>query len=418
MQSISEHLTTVKRFATSTIANYPDRIVYHDVKFANRIIDFVEDISSKIDLNEDDKQHSLLAAWLVLASYGNIKINLANKAMTSQEKDAIAIAKAYFNEHPIAETSKNRILDAFGEMFLPNKPKSNIGMVVADALTADLILGNSKKNLKKMYEEVLLHNVLLSRKKWYDLAITVINQLEFHLPYCKEHMQPKKEGLILELEKEKKRLDKTKDLALKKELDISDSELKNLKKKLESSKGRDDKGIQTMFRTTIKNHYTLNEMVDRKASIMITVNSIILSLIIGGILGEVSDHGHLHINAANLPIIALTFTSIGSIIFAILSIRPFNTHGQFTEDEVRNKQGNLLYYGNFHNMALRDFEWGIMQMMNNQEYLYGAMIRDLYFLGQVLKKKYSHIRISLTIFLFGLIGTFIIFFISGFLNHH
>ena len=33
----------------------------------------------------------------------------------------------------------------------------------------------------------------------------------------------------------------------------------------------------------MKNHYTLNQMIDRKANIMITVNSIILSLVIGGV---------------------------------------------------------------------------------------------------------------------------------------
>ena len=203
---------------------------------------------------------------------------------------------------------------------------------------------------------------------------------------------------LIQIQSKKKNLEKNSDLALKRELDISDQELKQLKKNLDESKGRDGRGIQTVFRTTSKNHYTLNQMVDRKASIMITVNSIILSLVLGGIIGSQPQDFALE----HLPILLLTLTSIGSIIFAILSITPVITHGQFTEDDIRNKKGNLLYYGNFHDMHLRDFEWGFLEMMNDQEYLYSSMVKDIYYLGLTLKKKFSNIRVSLTIFLIGL----------------
>jgi len=143
-------------------------------------------------------------------------------------------------------------------------------------------------------------------------------------------------------------------------------------------------------------------MVDRKANIMITVNSIILSLVLAGVIGEAGEHGHLHISQQDVPIIILTLSSAISIIFAILSITPGNTHGKFTEEEIRNKQGNLLYYGNFHKMHARDYEWAFLQMMNDQEYLYSSMVKDIYFLGKLLARKYKLIRIALTTFLIGM----------------
>jgi len=170
-------------------------------------------------------------------------------------------------------------------------------------------------------------------------------------------------------------------------------------------KGRDDRAIQTLMRTTSKNHYTLNEMVDRKANIMITVNSIILSLVISGIIGKAELQHPIHY----LPVAMLALTSISSIVFAILSILPNRTQGKFTEEEIRGKQGNLLYFGNFHEMKQRDYEWGMLQMMNDSEYLYSSMVRDIYYLGQILYSKYSLIRWSLRIFLGGFVLSLIAF---------
>ena len=216
-------------------------------------------------------------------------------------------------------------------------------------------------------------------------------------------MEPKLKKLILDLQKEKKTLDKSTDIALKKELDISDEELKELKKNLNSVKGRDARGIQTVFRTTSKNHYTLNDMVDKKASIMITVNSIILSLVLGGVIGHDISEPAMANKAQLVPILILTISAVLSIIFSIMSITPHKTHGQFTEDEIRNKGGNLLFYGNFHKMRERDYEWAFLQMINDQDYMYTSMVKDIYFLGQILERKYRLIRTSLNIFLVGLV---------------
>lgn len=144
-------------------------------------------------------------------------------------------------------------------------------------------------------------------------------------------------------------------------------------------------------------------MVDRKANIMITVNAIILTLMISGLLG---------VPAANYGTAAaflLSLAAIISIIFAIISITPNRTQGRFSEDDVRNKKGNLLYYGNFHRMTIEEYEWGMLQKLNDSDYLYRSMITDLYYLGQVLQHKFTFIRYSLIVFITGLVLAFLVF---------
>ncbi|MEL7377746.1 MAG: Pycsar system effector family protein, partial [Bacteroidota bacterium] len=59
--------------------------------------------------------------------------------------------------------------------------------------------------------------------------------------------------------------------------------------------------------------------------------------------------------------------------------------------------------GNFYNMDLDDFHYGMMEMIRDDEFLYSSMTRDLYYLGVVLAKKYRFLRMTYTIFLFGMI---------------
>ncbi len=410
MHTLAQIAEEAKQYGIHLISEFPERVVYHNIKFANRYLGYVEKISNEIQLSEEKQYLAKIGAWLICSSFDKVKVKFKKGAPDSNiTKEILKNSAVFFEAHPLENKHQTIIEDALKGAFYPNIPTTLIGKIFADAITADFVLDNGQKHFKKFYEELLLNDVNLSKSKWYDIAINLSNEMKFHLPYCQEHFNPQLDELILGLSKEKKKLEKSTDLALKKEMNISDAELKELKKNLKESKGRDARGIQTIFRTVTKNHYTLNEMVDRKASIMITVNSIILSLVLGGVIGNVGAEGPPEISRQNLPIITLALTSIFSIIFAIISIRPDTSHGKFTEEEIRNKGGNLLFFGNFHNMRERDFEWAFLQMMNDQDYMYSTMIKDLYHLGQVLDKKYRAIRLALTIFLVGLILSVVVF---------
>ena len=60
-------------------------------------------------------------------------------------------------------------------------------------------------------------------------------------------------------------------------------------------------------------------------------------------------------------------------------------------------------------MSLSDYDWAMQEMLNDKQYLYSSMIKDNYFLGVVLAKKYKFLRISYNIFMFGIILSMIVF---------
>jgi hypothetical protein len=66
-------------------------------------------------------------------------------------------------------------------------------------------------------------------------------------------------------------------------------------------------------------------------------------------------------------------------------------------------------------MELEDYQRAMNQMMKDGEYLYDSMIKDVYFLGIVLAKKYKYLRVSYTIFMWGLIIAVLAFAITAFI---
>ncbi len=60
-------------------------------------------------------------------------------------------------------------------------------------------------------------------------------------------------------------------------------------------------------------------------------------------------------------------------------------------------------------MSLEDYDWAMKEMMGDKDYLYGSMIKDIYYLGVVLAKKYKYLRVSYNIFMFGLVISMVAF---------
>lgn len=194
------------------------------------------------------------------------------------------------------------------------------------------------------------------------------------------------------------------------ETNLNDERAKKIvkdKKKKKSEKP--ERGIDTMFRTTLNNHNSLSGLVDNKANILLSVNAIIISLSLSTIIPKLDNPTNSHLV---LPTLILILTSVISITFAILATRPSITKGSFTREEVMEKKVNLLFFGNFYKMPFEDYSWAMNELMKDVNYLYNSMIKDLYYLGIVLEKKYKLLRIAYTVFMFGLIISVISFLIA------
>jgi hypothetical protein len=172
------------------------------------------------------------------------------------------------------------------------------------------------------------------------------------------------------------------------------------------------KGIQTMLRLTSGNHLHLSDMADNKANILISVNSIIISVILGVMLRKLEEVPYL-----TFPTIIFLIVSVTTIVIAIMATRPKISNGAFTKQDIIDKKTNLLFFGNFHKASLAEYDEAMRQMMQDTDYLYGSLIKDIYTLGIVLSRKYKLIRLAYNIFMIGLIISVLAFGVAVFFFH-
>lgn len=168
----------------------------------------------------------------------------------------------------------------------------------------------------------------------------------------------------------------------------------------------DARGIQTLYRTLSRNHYNLLKMIDNKASIILTVNSIIISLLMGAMY--LADNEHLA--TMNFVATILIRSSLLSMILAVISMLP---HRYLSKHLSKGTYKGSLYAGNFHKLSLDEFKQEFRRITNNGHSLYNEMEDDLYHLGKVIDGKQRILWFSVLVFLIGLIGTLVYSSING-----
>jgi len=103
---------------------------------------------------------------------------------------------------------------------------------------------------------------------------------------------------------------------------------------------------------------------------------------------------------------------VTTLVFSILATRPALPEGRFTPQDISDKKVNLLFFGNFFRMSYEEYNKGMQQMMNDRDFLYGSLTRDVYSQGVVLGRKYRLLRKGYNVFMFGIIISVLAFMIA------
>ena len=138
--------------------------------------------------------------------------------------------------------------------------------------------------------------------------------------------------------------------------------------------------------------------MDTKSNILISINAIILSVVLGTLYPRLDDDPHLL-----WGIIPMVIANLISISYAILATRPKMSTGAFTKQEVESKTSALMTFDDFYKMPLEDYEQAVEELMQNGSFLYRTITRDIHRLGVDLSHRYRNIQIAYNVFITGLI---------------
>lgn len=382
-------------------------IKFHTLQHTQEVVAACELMANHYQLAENDRFPLLLAAWFHDTGYtsGDAK---------GHENISIAIATEFMTARQIDAADMEKVKGCINATCMPQSPTTVIEKIICDA---DLFhLGTDAFDEKNRLLRQELNDFAgndVSKKDWRKINIRFLERHEYFTDYAQQNLQPVKDkhlAALLEKEektqpnmkpekKEKEKKEKVKDPVA--EAAAAEAKLKAQKEK------EADRSIATVFRIMAQSNSNLSSMADSKANILISVNSIILSIMITALFEKLQTDPNLQVPLGIIVIVCVT-----SIVFGILATRPNVTHGTFTRDDIANKRTNLLFFGNYHNMNLDDYNWGMTEMLSDKNYMNASMIKDQYFLGVVLAKKYRYLRIAYNIFMFGLIIAMLAFVIA------
>ncbi|GAA4201883.1 hypothetical protein GCM10022289_15930 [Pedobacter jeongneungensis] len=373
------------------------RLVYHNFEHTQEVVNAAQQIANHYQLNEQDFFTVTVAAYFHDTGYFEDALN--------HEAKGAELADDFLAKHKVHQEVRDSVKSAILATKIPQQPKNEIDKIICDADLFHLGLPDFRAKGKLMHKEnELIYKKDISKLEWRKKDIQFMESHHYHTDYANLLLSDQKQKNI---EKLKSKLTPQEEISteLEEPKNFAPVIIKDKKKK--DKDDRPDKGIETMFRITSANNQRLSDMADNKAHILITVNSIMLSLIVSLLLRRLEDHGNLII-----PTFILLMVSLTCVVVSILSTRPSIPKGEFTQEDMDKKKVNLLFFGNFYKMSLPSYTEGMIKVMNDKDFLYGTLITDVYSQGVVLGRKYKLIRLAYNIFMFGLIAAVLAFVIA------
>lgn len=378
-----------EKFTNDLLGHQLDQnYLYHNLKHTQRVVKSTRELIAANDLSDDDAEVLLLTAWLHDTGY--------TKGSDKHEIQSKAIAEEFLSKEDYPAEKIERVSELIMATERYHEPDNLLEKIIRDADASHFGKKSYMETCELLREELRLNGIAeYTNEDWLDANLKMLNtEHQFYTDYAKEQWQNGKNKNIGLIIKEQKAAEK---IARKEKL------------KAQFKSDTPDRGVQTLFRVTLRNHLTLSDIADTKSNILLSVNAIILSVILANLIPKLDNPSNYYLIAPTG--IFLLFT-MATMILAVIATRPNITSGKFTREDVENKKVNLLFFGNFHKMSLNEYEWAIQELIKDKEYVYASLTKDLYFLGLVLNKKYKILRWTYTTFIIGVVISVLSFWIS------
>jgi HD superfamily phosphodiesterase len=382
-----------------------EKLHYHNLRHTENVVGAATQIAQHYQLSDVDFFIVCVAAWFHDIGY------LTGEAKGHEERGA-QMAKSYLEgtglEHGVIEAVCRCIIAT-------QMPQRAVGLPEQMVCDADLYhFGTddfSERNKLMRKEAEAVQNRKISKEEWRRSTIRLLESHQYYTDYCRLLLNEKQlENLMKLRAKEPDASGNAIETLLHAHgvEDEGEEGEKPLTKDKKDKKKDPGRGIDTVFRITSTNNQKLSSQADSKAHILIQVNAIIISVLLSLLLRKIEDHTNLAIPATMLLVVNLV-----TIIFSILATRPHIPPGTFSKADLEEKKVNLLFFGNFYRMSLEEYAGGMLIMMDDKDFLYGSLIRDVYYQGIALGKKYRWLRLSYNVFMYGLIASVMAFLIAA-----
>lgn len=387
-------------------------LAFHSLEHTEDVVRHATEIGRAEKVTTDEMNILQVSAWFHDVGHLNGEIQ-------DHEKRSVSAAMAFFADKGIDDPLfLQGVTNAIMATRLPHVPADKLGEIMCDADVFHFGTSDFRKNNKRVRKELEARGYPALVSDWPQRTLKLLQSQSFFTPTMRQKLEEGKAENVKWLKKKVKeaggmsaKLEKELTPANAETILNNEEQIKAQKAEYKAKQGLLSRGVQTMLRLGSQNHLELSQMADGKANILISVNAIIISVILSVLVNRLETNPHLMI-----PTILFLTSSVITVVIAILATRPKLTEGTFTREDIQRKETNLLFFGNFYKSSLKDYSWAMEEMMKDSDYLYGTLVKDIYFLGIVLGRKYKLLRVAYNVFMVGLIVAVLAFTIATILN--
>ncbi len=370
------------------LENLPSAYLYHNYDHAEEVAEVCAELADQAELSRSDKEILVLAGWFHDSGYAS----MASKGNRDVASGSVQLASQFLKESEYPEERIDKVSQLIQSVHKEKAPTNTLERLLCDANGSFMGRKRFERRAKLLrLEKEALRKEKLSAYQWSRDLLDMLIQHRFYSPWAQKRFSSRHNKNIIKQRK-----------------GIHQAYKKTIRKRTGKEFGR---GVDTLYRVTLRNHINLSRIADGKANMIISVNTLVLSILItAGVAGFSLDQMTLASNLEYIiPVMILMLTALFAIIFAVLSAVPKVSGIDFDEEDIKQHKVSLLFFGNFLKVEKERFVEHLRDLKKNQELLYDDLSRDLYNIGAVLKNKYRLLTIAYRIFIGGLILSFLVF---------
>ena len=355
--------------------NRPE-LVLHNISLARRLVTRIRELGK--GLSADTVENASVAAWFSQLGYA---VDYSNATDVS-----INFLKEFLAGTQLADERKNEIVACL----LGAAPGHHPAVALYEDAWHSLMFGEDLDlHLDLLRKEMSLMGVnpvsKAGARQWF---ITQMRRVHFHTPTAGARYRELLEQNLARLEAQ----------AVKNKL----KEERTRQRFGGITQTRPSREIQTFFRTAFEYHVSLIDISDNKARIMISVNSILVSILI-----SMLTYNYRQISLSGnpimmIPILVFLIASLGSLIFAVLSSRP--TFPQ--------QRDTVFPFQQFVHLNEEEYLNRLDEVFRSGPDILDQLSRAIYDIGKLLDKKFRYLALSYNIFMVGFVVSVVLFLIT------
>jgi len=343
----------VAEFVRNTYTTSEKQYPYHNLSHTLDVVQHTSGIGEYYLLSAPEQFIVRVAAWFHDLGY--------TERMENHEDVGAALAEKFLETHGVDQSDIEMVKNCIIATHYPQHPLNNIEEILCDA---DMFHLSKKKYFDRSQslrnEWAATRGKEFSDLEWIRINIAFLDKHSYHTEYCRVNLEKIKQKNIKKLR------------ALESELASRESNeigLLPAQKKVKPVKQQEyGRGVETFFRIASGNHIKLSGMADNKAHILLSINSIIISVVLSVLAKKLGEGSYLI-----WPTFILLLVCLISIVFAVLTTRPKLSKNKSRPHTLNDQDVNLLFFGKFHQMEEETYQSGIRELMVDRNILYQTL---------------------------------------------